>query len=264
MPQFVGPRTVGRPPSTETPSFVSPEDPMVRFAEYRALNPQSQNVVSAVQQPAPTGIAGGTMVGLPEVARQFPSQAERAPMAPITADITGTTERRGVRTAYGMVYPTAGQEAAAQQLAMRRPMEGRLQNVREGSVVRPQMVTSAISEIQAGRGAGSLEGLTQAEKIAVMRQRGRQIASASRKNMEREFKEGRIRLAELRAEEEKASPSRRLDRVVNRTPRTQRGGQTRQRSWSDYTGDRPIANFEYEDEETRELAKNRRRTRGLT
>ena len=172
--------------------------------ERLSMTPSSADVVRSVSQPAPTGIAGGTMGGLPEVERQFPSQIDREPMAPVTAGIGGLTQRRGVRTAYGMVYPSAGQDAAAQQLARRRPMEGRLANVREQSVVRPQMVASAISEIEAGRGAKSLEGLTQAEKIAAMRQRGSQLAKTARLETEEYFNVAKARRDEkFRQKEEK-------------------------------------------------------------
>jgi hypothetical protein len=252
-----GPRTVGGPPSTEPPSFISSDDPAVKFAEYRALSPQSRDIVSGVQQPAPTGIAGGTMESIPEVATQYPQSLIQEPMAPVAAGIGGMTQRRGVRTAYGMVYPSVGQEAAAQQLARRRPREGRLANVREQSVVRPQMVASAISEIEAGRGAGSLEGLTQAEKVAAMRQRGRQLAKSTRLETEEYFNVARAkRDEEFRQKEEK----RIFREAAINNPR---GGQSRQRSWSNYTGDNPIANFAdtYEDEETKALAKGKQRGR---
>jgi hypothetical protein len=205
------------------------------------------------------------MSGLPEVSQQFPSQADREPMAPVTASLGGITERRGVRTAYGMVYPTAGQELAAQQLARRRPMEGRMANVREQKI-NPSAVKEALKNLKSVNESGipqsqkaelasmSLEGLTQAEKIAVMRKRGKDIQRQNNLEMEKYFNVARSKRVEQREQQMKAAKADQSERTAS-----SRGGQTTQRSWSNYTGPNPIGNFEYEDEETNELARRKRR-----
>jgi hypothetical protein len=200
-----------------------------RALDFLSLSPSSVGVVRSVSRPSPMGIAGGTMSGLPEVSQQFPSQADRDPMAPVTASLGGLTERRGVRTAYGMVYPTAGQEEVGQELAMRRPMEARMENVR--------------SE------------MTQAEKIEQMRQRGRDIAANRSEAMTEYFNTARSEIAQGRKEKIEAAKANQPEDIAS----SRRGGQTTQRSWSNYTGDNPIANMVYDDEETTELARRRRR-----
>lgn len=130
----------------------------VRLGGFMGLSPQSRNVVSAVVQPLPTGIAGGTMGGLPAQsidervasARFGAIPTTTPPIAPVTMGISGATPRQGVRTAYGMIYPAAGQEAAAQRIAAMGPMGARLANVRQE--------------------------LNQQERIAQMRERGAQLA----------------------------------------------------------------------------------------
>jgi hypothetical protein len=196
------------------------------------------------------------MEGLPSITSQFPSQQYREPMAPVTAGISGLRERVGVRTAYGMVYPTAGQESAAQQLAMRRPMQGRLENVREQNI-RPNYVSFGLKALDmSGDPQRWLKDLTQAEKIAVMRQRGRQLGQQRIASMEQDFKTGSAYIAELRKEEMKAAKANKSD-VASSEPR--RGGQTRQRSWSNYAGEKPIESFGYENEEDVEPVRRRRR-----
>jgi len=237
-----------------------------RALDFLSLSPSSANVVRAVRQPEPSGIAGGTMSGLPEVSQQFPSQVDRDPMAPVTASLGGITERRGVRTAYGMVYPTSAQEAAGQELAMRRPMEGRMANVREQKI-NPSVVKEALKNLKSVNESGipqsqkadlasmSLEGLTQAEKIAVMRQRGREIEKTRGKAMTEYFNTSRSEIAQGRKEKREAAKANQPEDIVS----SRRGGQTTQRSWSNYTGDNPITNMDYDDEETTELARRRRR-----
>ena len=200
---------------------------------FLSLSPSSAGVVRSVSQDPSTGIAGGAMEGLPSITSQFPSQQYREPMAPVMADISGLRERVGVRTAYGMVYPTAGQESAAQGLAARSPMQGRLENVR-----------------------AEMTEMTQAEKIAAIRQNARNRAFSSGREMEQDFKTGRAYIAELRKEEMKAAKANKSD-VASSEPR--RGGQTRQRSWSNYAGEKPIESFGYENEEDVEPVRRRRR-----
>jgi hypothetical protein len=196
------------------------------FRSGMGMSPSAQGVVRSVSQP--TGMREGVMeAALPQqpsveqgvASARFgtPSQFGREPMAPVTADISGLKERVGVRTAYGMVYPTAGQESAAQQLAMRSPMQGRLENVRAE--------------------------MTQAEKIAAIRQNARARSIARGREMEQDFKTGSARIAELRKEEMKAAKANRSE-VASLEPR--RGRQTRQRSWSNYAGGRPAVGFNSE------------------
>ena len=212
-----------------------------RALDFLSLSPSSANVVRSVSRPSPSGIAGGTMSGLPEVSQQFPSQADREPMAPITASLGGITERRGVRTAYGMVYPAAGQELAAQQLARRRPMEGRMANVREQKI-NPSAVKEALKNLKSVNDSGipqsqkaelasmSLEGLTQAEKIAVMRKRGRDIQRQNNLEQEEYFKVAKSKRDEAFREKEKerirseaamkgASAARNAERARDRAER---------------------------------------------
>ncbi len=200
-------KTAGSAPQPVAPTFLSPEQQ--GFYNYSRLSPQSQNVVSSVQQSAPTGIAGGAMGGLPDYTRQFPSQIEREPMAPVTAGLGGITARRGVRTAYGMVYPAAGQEAAAQRLAQAGPMSARLASVGE-KIVRPEVLKSRIDYVKNSPTSddgstmrNALEGLTQAEKIRVMRERGKQLARQSRLESQEEFNLAYDRRAQERKEKER-------------------------------------------------------------
>lgn len=264
IPQFIPPpppQTVGTRGTISTAEAIAQSNanitPYQREAYERlSMTPSSAGVVRSVSQPAPTGIAGGTMAGLSEVARQFPSQLEQAPIAPVTTNITGQTERRGVRTAYGMVYPSSGQEAAARQLAMRRPMEGRLQNVREQQV-RPKFVEFAVNTPAPPEDPQKwLQDLTQAEKIQVMRQRGKRLATKVRMDKQAEFIAAQEEKRARQIEEDQEAARRKSLRTAKG-----RGGQTTQRSWSNYTGDNPIANFAdiYEDEDTAALARSKQR-----
>lgn len=153
------------------------------------------------------------------------------PVAPVAP------EKIGVRTAYGMVYPTRGQEAAAQRLAQMPRMGARLASVRE-TIVNPKSVKSAIKSIESGGGPSALEGLTKAEKIEVMRNRGRQIAKDINKRNEDYFAS-----QEGGPEPQQQAPvAQRRGRPAQKTK-----GQTTQRSWSNYIGPNPIQNFDYEE-----------------
>jgi hypothetical protein len=191
---------------------------------FLSLSPSSEGVVRSVSQAPSTGIAGGTMEGLPSVTSQFPSQQYREPMAPVTAGISGLKERVGVRTAYGMVYPTSGQEAAAQRLAQLPPMSARLAEAGKG-VVRPDVVSSAVGRIESGSGPASLEGLTQAEKIQAMRARGRQLAQSRKLETEEFFNVASNRRAEERMEKERERVLREAARTRSRA--TRRAGRDR-------------------------------------
>ena len=213
-------KTAGSAPQPVAPTFLSPEQQ--GFYNYSRLSPQSQNVVSSVQQSTPTGIAGGAMGGLPDYTRQFPSQIEREPMAPVTAGLGGITARRGVRTAYGMVYPAAGQEAAAQRLAQMSPMGARL--------------------AEAGK------KLSQEEKIAQMRVLGRQRAIKVSRGLEEEFRRGRLEMQEKRNLEQQralasmapsSSRTKSQDRIAKREASKQ---QQQEVAKSNFVGFGPIGN----------------------
>jgi len=226
---------------------------------FLSLSPSSAGVVRSVSQAPSTGIAGGTMEGLPSVASQFPSQQYRDPMAPVTADISGLRERVGVRTAYGMVYPTRDQQAAANRLAQLKQMSSRLAEAGKGTV-RAKVLKSRIDYVKNiptsddGSAMGkALEGLNQAEKIRVMRERGRQLAQGRKLETEEFFNVAKAQRDETFRQKEEKRIFR--EAKINNPS----GGQSRQRSWSNYTGDNPVANFEYEDEATNNLAQSKRR-----
>jgi hypothetical protein len=148
-----------------------------------------------------------------------------------------------------MVYPTRGQDesgrsldqtAAAKRLAQMPKMGARLAAVRE-NIVRPSVVNPLIKNIEKGTavsGPASLEGLTQAEKIQAMRARGRQIAKNINQRNQDYFASQRGGPQPQQQTVAQARPQR---------PSQTRGGQTTQRSWSNYTGPNPIKNFDYEE-----------------
>jgi hypothetical protein len=125
---------------------------------FLSLSPSSAGVVRSVSQAPSTGIAGGqTGFGLSPSIDQDVAAARfgaipsgQSAMAPVTANIQGAAERKGVQTAYGMVYPAAGQEAGAERSAALGPMGARLANVRQD--------------------------LNQQDRIAQMRERGAALA----------------------------------------------------------------------------------------
>jgi hypothetical protein len=152
---------------------------------------------------------------------------------PTTPVEPATPQRVGVRTAYGMVYPTRGQDesgrsldqtAAAQRLAQMPRMGARLQNVREQ--------------------------LTQQDRLERARQGGREMAKRIAKANEDYFASQRGGVQPQQQTVAQSRPQR---------PSQAGGGQTRQRSWSNYTGRNPIGNFEYEDGETNEPTRRDRR-----
>ena len=128
---------------------------------FLSLSPSSQGVVSSVYRGAPSGIAGGTAPttlspsfdqGIASSRYNLAQSLNQTPMAPVSTNITGATERKGVQTAYGMIYPAAGQEAGAERSAALGPMGARYANVRQES--------------------------NQADKIAQMRERGAAIGQS--------------------------------------------------------------------------------------
>jgi hypothetical protein len=82
-------------------------------------------------------------------------------MAPVSTNIAGATERKGIQTAYGMIYPAAGQEAGAARSAALGPLGARYANVRQE--------------------------LNQADKIAQMRERGSAIGQSLANRQEAYF-----------------------------------------------------------------------------
>jgi hypothetical protein len=153
-------------------------------------------------------------------------------------------QRLGFTTPYGMVYPTRHQLGQAQQLSESRPMSSRLSNVGE-RVVRPKVLKSRIDYVKENTTPddgstmrNALEGLTQAEKIRVMKERGKQLAKQRKEDTERFF---------ASKQSERREETETIQKSADKTARkTRGGGQTRQRSWSNYTGDAPIRNFDYE------------------
>lgn len=158
---------------------------------------------------------------------------------PATPVAPAAPQRVGVQTAYGMVYPTRGQEAAAQRLAQMPRMGARLASVRE-NIVRPSVINPLIKNIEEGTavsGPASLEGLTQAEKIQAMRARGRQIAKNINQRNQDYFASQR------------GGPQPQQQTATESRPQPPQqpiaGGQTTQRSWSNYTGPNPIRGRTY-------------------
>lgn len=153
-------------------------------------------------------------------------------------------QRLGLTTPYGMVYPTRHQLGRAQQLSESRPMSSRLANVGE-KVVRPKVLKSRIDYVKENTTPDdgstmrkALEGLTQAEKIRVMKERGKQLAKQRKEDTEKFF---------ASKQSERREETEAIQKSADKTARkTRGGGQTRQRSWSNYTGDAPIRNFDYE------------------
>ena len=126
---------------------------------FPSLSPSSQGVVSSVYRGAPSGIAGGAAPtalspsfdqGIASSRFGIAQSLNQAPMAPVSTDITGATERKGIQTAFGMIYPAAGQEAGAARSAALGPMGARLANVGQD--------------------------LSQQDRIAQMRERGAALA----------------------------------------------------------------------------------------
>lgn len=140
------------------------QDYMPRFERDQrmaGLSPSSQDVAGSVYRGAPSGIAGGVAPttlspsfdqGIASSRYNLVQSLNQTPMAPVSTNIAGATERKGIQTAYGMVYPAAGQEAGAERSAALGPMGARYANVRQE--------------------------LNQADKIAQMRERGAAIGQS--------------------------------------------------------------------------------------
>jgi hypothetical protein len=138
-----------------------------RMAE---LSPSSQYVAGGVYRGAPSGIAGGVAPttfspsfdqGIASSRFGIAQSPDQTPMAPVSTNIAGATERKGIQTAYGMIYPAAGQEAGAERSAALGPMGARYANVRQES--------------------------NQADKIAQMRERGAAIGQSLANRQESYF-----------------------------------------------------------------------------
>jgi hypothetical protein len=141
---------------------------------FLSLSPSSAGVVRSVSQAPPTGIAGGVAPttfspsfdqGIASSRFGIAQSPNQTPMAPVSTNIAGATERRGVQTAYGMIYPAAGQEVGAERSAALGPMGARLANVRQE--------------------------LNQADKIAQMRERGAAIGQSLANRQEAYFAQKR-------------------------------------------------------------------------
>lgn len=139
-----------------------------------SLSPSSAGVAMGAYQGAPTGIAGGVAPttfspsfyqGIASSRFGLAQSPNQTPMAPVTTNIAGATERRGVQTAYGMIYPAAGQEAGAERSAALGPMGARLANVGQE--------------------------LSQQDRIAQMRTRGAEIGRRRIAGMEEFFTDKR-------------------------------------------------------------------------
>lgn len=142
QPQPTGPRTIGTGRTVSTAQVIAQNNANMTDYErglygFMSLTPSSRNVVSSVSNAPATGIVGGqTSLGIAPSIDQGVASARfgaipvnQPPIAPITMGVGGATERKGVQTAYGMIYPSAGQEAGAQKSAALGPMGARLANV---------------------------------------------------------------------------------------------------------------------------------------
>lgn len=160
------PATVGSGRTISTADAIAQSNANMTDYQRRAygllsLSPSSAGVAMGAYQGAPTGIAGGVAPttlspsfdqGIASSRFGLTQSLNQTPMAPVSTNITGATERKGIQTAYGMIYPAAGQEAGAERSAALGPMGARYANVRQE--------------------------LNQADKIAQMRERGAAIGQS--------------------------------------------------------------------------------------
>lgn len=223
-------RTRQPEPATPTIPTLPSGTPMVGFDAYPTIPQMPQTA------PEPQFVGRNPRPATADDLDAFYGRGAYAPQQPVVAETA--PQRLGVQTPYGMVYPTRGQEAAAQKLAQRRPMEARLENIRQQETVRPTMVKSALGRIEEGFGPASLQGLTQAEKIQAMRARGRELAKEATRSREEFFAEGREKSRKAFEESERrrvvAEASRRPSRSAMRRAAAMRGMQTTQRGWDNY------------------------------
>ena len=238
------------PPAFNTSRF---DGPPSERPDWR--DPSQQWDARTVNRRAPSSVGSGRTISQADAIAQnnaSMSPEERAFYRDYMArmEVGGTPppsiqpQRLGFTTPYGMVYPTRHQLGQAQQLSESRPMSSRLANVGE-RVVRPKVLKSRIDYVKenitpddGSTMRNALEGLTQAEKIRVMKERGKQLAQQRKDTMEKFF-------ASKQSERRKETEA--IQKSADTTARAVRnGGQTRQRSWSNYTGDAPIRNFDYE------------------
>jgi len=172
---LIGGAAQGRGPLKEPPTPVTPTFPSGRpiggFDIYSTVPQMPPTVPSQPVQVAAVNPRQATADDLDA----FYGRGAYAPQ-PTTPATPAAPQRVGVRTAYGMVYPTRGQDesgrsldqtAAAQRLAQMPRMGARLENVRQE--------------------------LNQQERIAVARQAGQQIARDIVKKNERYFASQRSR-----------------------------------------------------------------------
>jgi len=175
----VGPSTVGSGRTISQADAIAQNNANMTENQRRgygllSLSPSSADVAMAVYRGAPSGIAGGVAPtalspsfdqGIASSRFGIAQSLNQAPMAPVSTNIAGATERKGIQTAYGMIYPAAGQEAGAERSAALGPMGARLANVRQE--------------------------LNQADKIAQMRERGTAIGQSLANRQEAYFAQKR-------------------------------------------------------------------------
>ena len=213
---LIGGAAQGRGPLKEPPTPVTPTFPSGRpiggFDIYSTVPQMPPTVPSQQAQVAAVNPRPATADDLDA----FYGRGAYAPQ-PTTPATPATPQRVGVRTAYGMVYPTSGQEAAAQRLAQMPKMGARLAAVRE------QLNQQArIDKIRQGGGPQPQQRTALTPRVnPVLQQPMRASAPAM-------------------PQQQAAAQSRTAQRARPTT-----GGQTTQRSWSNYTGNNPIRGRTY-------------------
>lgn len=216
---LIGGAAQGRGPLKEPQTPVTPTFPSGRpiggFDIYSTVPQMPPTIPSQPAQVAAVNPRPATADDLDA----FYGRGAYAPQ-PTTPVAPATPQRVGVRTAYGMVYPTRGQDesgrsldqtAAAQRLAQMPKMGARL--------------------------AAVGEQLTQQDRLARARQGGREMAKRIAKANEDYF-------ASQRGGPQPQQRAAAQSRTAQRT-RPTTGGQTAQRSWSNYTGNKPIRGRTY-------------------
>ncbi len=208
---LIGGAAQGRGPRQELPTPVTPTfpsgTPIGGFDIYPTV-PQMPPTMPSTQ-PAQVAAANPRPATADDI-DAFYGRGAYAPQ-PTTPVAPATPQRVGVQTAYGMVYPTRGQEDAAQRLAQMPKMGARLQNVREQ--------------------------LTQQDRLERARQGGREMAKRIAKANEDYFASQR---GGPQPQQQTVAQSQTAQRARPTT-----GGQTTQRSWSNYTGNNPIRGRTY-------------------
>ena len=177
----VGPSTVGSGRTISQADAIAQNNANMTENQRRgygllSLSPSSADVAMAVYRGAPSGIAGGVAPtalspsfdqGIASSRFGIAQSPNQTPMAPVSTNIAGATERKGIQTAYGMIYPStnpdiaASQEAGAARSAALGPLGARYANVRQE--------------------------LNQSDKIAQMRERGAAIGQSLANRQEAYF-----------------------------------------------------------------------------